>query len=145
MVQQYFQKQILHFLKIIDEDIIISRGHGYGRGRSGYYTSSQNNAIHKKHHVERRDKGKNVRESSFRNSEDSCYKCGSKGFWSRVCRTPEHLCKIYKAFLKEKEKEVNFTEHDDPMDDSTHLDVSDFTDDFADLSTHRDSMDTSDN
>ena len=40
---------------------------------------------------------------------------------------------------------MNFTEHDDPMDDSTHLDGSDFTNDFADLSTHRDSMDTGDN
>ena len=47
--------------------------------------------------------------------------------------------------MKGKENEVNFTEHDDPMDDSTHLDASDFTDDFADLSTHRDSMETGDN
>ena len=28
---------------------------------------------------------------------------------------------------------MNFTEHDDPIDDSTHLDASDFTDDFVDL------------
>ena len=55
-----------------------------------------------------------------------------------MCRTLEHLCKLYKASLKGKEKEVNFTKHDDPMDDSTHLDTSDFTDDFADLSIHRD-------
>jgi len=54
---------------------------------------------------------------------------------SRVYRSPEHLCKLYKAFLKEKEKEVNFTEHYDPIDDSTHLDTSDFTDDFADKNT----------
>jgi len=40
---------------------------------------------------------------------------------------------------------VNFTKHDDLMDDSTHLDASDFTDDFADLSTYHDSMDTGDN
>ena len=40
---------------------------------------------------------------------------------------------------------MNFTEHDDPMDDSTHLDASDFTDDFDDLSTHRDFMNTGDN
>ena len=36
---------------------------------------------------------------------------------------------------------MNFTEHDDPMNDSTHLDASDFTD----LSTDHDSMDTGDN
>ena len=62
-----------------------------------------------------------------------------------MCRTPEHLCELYKASLKGKEKKVNFTEHDDPMDDSTHLDASDFTNDFVDLLTHRDSMDTGDN
>jgi len=101
--------------------------------------------IHKKHHVERHDKRKDVHEGSLQNPEDSSYKCGSKGHWSRVCRTLEQLCKLYKASLKGKEKEVNFTKHEDHMDDSTHLDASDFTDDFADLSTHRDSMDTGDN
>ena len=41
------------------------RGGDRGRGRSGFYNPSQNNAIHKKHHVERRDKGKDVRKSSL--------------------------------------------------------------------------------
>ena len=40
---------------------------------------------------------------------------------------------------------MNFTEHEDPIDDLTHLDVLDFTIDFGDLSTHRDFMDTGDN
>ena len=57
----------------------------------------------------------------------------------------EHLCKLYKTSLKGKEKEVNFTEHDDPMDDSTHLDASDFTDDLTNFSTHLDYMNTGDN
>ena len=91
--------------------------------------------------MKRHDKRKDVRESSLRNPKDSCYKCGSKGHWSRVCRTPEHLCKLYKASLKGKEKEVDFTEHDDPMDDSTHLDASDFTEDFVDLPNHHDTGD----
>ena len=52
---------------------------------------------------------------------------------------------LYKASLKEKEKEVNFTKHDDRIDYSTHLDASDFTDDFADFLTHHDSMDIGDN
>ena len=47
--------------------------------------------------------------------------------------------------MKGKEKKVNFTEHDDSMDDLTYLDPSDFTDDFADLSTYRDFMNTGDN
>jgi len=44
--------------------------------------------------------------------------------------------------LKGKEKKVNFIECADPMNDSTQLGASDFTDDFADFSTHRDFMDT---
>ena len=62
-----------------------------------------------------------------------------------MCRILEHLCKLYKAYLKGKEKKVNFIEHDDSMDDSTYLNASDFTDNFVDLSTHCDSMDTGDN
>ena len=55
------------------------RGRDRGCGRSGYYNPSQNNVIHKKHHVERHDKGKDVRESSLQNPKDSYYKCSSKG------------------------------------------------------------------
>ena len=58
-----------------------SRGRGRGRGRSDFYNPSQNNVIHKKHHVERHDKRKDIRESSLQNPKDSCYKCGSKGNW----------------------------------------------------------------
>ena len=101
--------------------------------------------IHKKHHVKRHDKEKDVCENSLRNHEDSYYKCDFKRHWSRVCRAPELFYKFYKASLKEKGKEVNFTKHHDPMDDSTHLDVSDFTDDFTDHSIHCDSIDTGDN
>ena len=52
-----------------------------------------------------------------------------------MCRTPEYLCKLYKASLKEKENEVNFTKHDDRMDNSTHLDASNFTDNFTNKNT----------
>ena len=61
-----------------------------------------------------------------------CFRCGSKGHWARVCRTPPHLCQLYKASLKGKENETNFNEHHTPINDTTHLDVSDFTDDFTD-------------
>jgi hypothetical protein len=104
------------------------RGHGRGRGRSGYYNPYKRNMSHsnKNHHTN------NVHENSSRNFEDFCYRCGEKGHWSRIYRVSERLCQLYKASLKGKGKEVNFTEHHDPLDDdSTHLDASDFTDDFA--------------
>ena len=34
--------------------------------------------------------------------------------------------------MKGKKKETNFNEHHTPVNDTTHLDVSDFTDDFTD-------------
>ena len=52
---------------------------------------------------------------------------------------------LYKVSLKGKEMKLNFTEHDDPMDDSTNLYASYFTNNFANLSTHHDSMDNDDN
>ena len=62
------------------------------------------------------------------NLKTVCFRCGSKGDWSRVCRTPPHLCQLYKASLKGKEKKINFNEHHTPVNDTTHLDVSNFTD-----------------
>ena len=123
-----FSKVNAAFSKNYRREYNHGRGRGRGRGRDHFYNPSQNHAIHKKYHVERHDKGKDVHESSLWNPKDSCCKCGSKGHWSRVCKTPEHLCKFYKASLKGKEKKVNFIEHVDPMDDS--------------ISTHRDFMDT---
>ena len=34
--------------------------------------------------------------------------------------------------MKDKEKEINFNEHNTPDNDTTHLNVSDFTDNFTD-------------
>ena len=50
--------------------------------------------------------------------------------WSRTCRTPKHLVKLYQTSLKKNGEnvETNFTEND-PENEchmDTHLDVSDF-------------------
>jgi hypothetical protein len=66
-----------------------------------------------------------------------------KGHWLRTCHTPKHLVDVYQASIKEKEREIemNFTSHSNPIDSpffldtlnregNTYLDISDFFEDF---------------
>ena len=115
------------------------RGRGRGHGRGQFFGRSRGNKynnIPQPLQTQPQKKLKSVivdvQERPQYKSETVCFRCGSKGHWSRVCRTPSHLCQLYKASLKGKEKETNFNEHHTPIDDTTHLDVSDFTDDFTD-------------
>uniref|UniRef100_A0A0D3DPD1 Serine/threonine-protein kinase BSK n=1 Tax=Brassica oleracea var. oleracea TaxID=109376 RepID=A0A0D3DPD1_BRAOL len=50
-------------------------------------------------------------------------RCECKGHWSRTCRTPPHLCKLYQESIKEKAKEVNLTEN---VEGTSYLESSDF-------------------
>lgn len=92
---------------------------GYGRGRGGHFKSS-----HSHQKWERKDeKGKGV--------SNVCYRCGGKGHWSRVCRTPKHLVELYQESLKKGKKiETNLVLEDGEGDfdsgDATHLEVADF-------------------
>ncbi|XP_051148674.1 uncharacterized protein LOC127263611 [Andrographis paniculata] len=56
-----------------------------------------------------------------RNHDYKCHKYGTKGHWSRVCRTPKHLADLYQALLKGKNMsaDVNLSEqnNDDAYDD----------------------------
>ncbi|XP_056685905.1 uncharacterized protein [Spinacia oleracea] len=98
---------------------------GYGRGHGGYYKSSH---FHQK--WDRKDgkseKGKGDIVTSV------CYRCGGKGHWSRVCRTPKHLVDLYQQSLKKKGKNVETNlvfedgEGDFDSGDTTHLEVADF-------------------
>ena len=68
---------------------------------------------------------------------DVCFRCGSKGHWARVCRTPKHLVELYRASTghisqekrgnqeQQKPAETNFIN----INDDAHLDVSDFIND----------------
>ena len=128
---------MLRSLKLRDGDKNRGHGRGRGRGRTDHYNPSQNDVIQKKCH----DKREDVDANCSQNLENSCYRCGTKGHWSKICQTPEHLCKLYKASLKEKEKEVNFNELHDPINGSTYLDLSDFTYDFTDKTINDNQID----
>jgi len=66
-----------------------------------------------------------VQEGPSRNNDDLCYRRRKKGHWSKTCRTPEYLCKRYKASVEGKEKELNFNEIE-PKDNTTCLEAADF-------------------
>ncbi|XP_048600359.1 uncharacterized protein LOC125593419 [Brassica napus] len=68
-------------------------------------------------------KGKETEEDTTKKSETVCYRCGCKGHWSRTCRTPPHLCKLYQESIKGKAKEVNLTEN---VEGTSYLESSDF-------------------
>ncbi|PIN12610.1 hypothetical protein CDL12_14783 [Handroanthus impetiginosus] len=123
------------------------RGGSHGRGRNNYHYRSGNN--YNSHHQkwinnDEKEKDKGGQSNPSRDKENICYRCGMKGHWSRTCRTPKYLVKLYQDFIKGKNAETNFTHHnnnsnydveanfaykDDDfknLDDITHLDVADF-------------------
>ncbi|XP_056694867.1 uncharacterized protein [Spinacia oleracea] len=98
---------------------------GYGRGRGCY--SKISHSLQKWDRKDGKgDKGKSENVTSV------CYRCGGKGHWSRVCRTPKHLVNLYQESLKKKGKNVETNlvfedgEGDFDSGDTTHLEVADF-------------------
>ena len=61
----------------------------------------------------------------FKVSEETCYRCGMEGNWSRTYRTTKHLVDMYQVSLKDKGKmvETNFA-------DENRLNLSYFDMDF---------------
>lgn len=109
------------------------RGRRFNRGRG----RSFNPQSRKSYTWVRPDQSSKGKESQGRNAqkrESICYRCGSKGHWAHVCRTPEHLCKLYKESQKGKGKEVNLTEH---FEGTSYLEASDFIND-VDETAHAD-------
>ncbi|KAK9734901.1 hypothetical protein RND81_04G170600, partial [Saponaria officinalis] len=91
------------------------RGRGFGghsRGRGGYFKKTHSH-LHE-------------------NVISKCYRCGVKGHWSRVYRTPKHLVDLYLQSMKQKRKNVETNmmiedvEGDFDSGDATHLEVADF-------------------
>ncbi|XP_058748642.1 uncharacterized protein LOC131621621 [Vicia villosa] len=92
-----------------------------GRGHMNNYRSPK----YDQNNWNRKGKGKYIQEGPSRNYEDICYRCGKKGHWSKVCRTPEHLCKRPMAYVEEKGKEVNFNEIE-LRNNNTYFETADF-------------------
>lgn len=101
------------------------RGHGHGRvhginhGRNNQQSYQQQGNKFKRHKANESNKSKKKHEESY-------FRCGMKGHWTRTCRISKHLVDLYQRSIKGKEKlETNFVDYDGPVD-VTHLDVSDF-------------------
>jgi len=117
------------------------RGGKRGRGRknswtrenSSYFPSNYANKNATQNHKKGTQNEENQRK---KNNGDICFRCGTKGHWSRICRTPKHLVDLYKTSQKQKENQVeaNFFEPINPtISDGSQMnfdfDVSDFLED----------------
>ncbi|XP_075112871.1 uncharacterized protein LOC142182537 [Nicotiana tabacum] len=76
------------------------RGHGHKRGRG----RGRNNYRHYGGNKLENNKGSQINHSKGKAS--MCHRCGMRGHWARICRTPEHFVKLYQASLKKKENNV---------------------------------------
>uniref|UniRef100_A0A1S4BBX6 CCHC-type domain-containing protein n=1 Tax=Nicotiana tabacum TaxID=4097 RepID=A0A1S4BBX6_TOBAC len=72
------------------------RGQGHGRGRNNY-----------RHHGENKwENNKDPQNNPLKGRVNICHRCGMKGHWARVCRTPDHFVKLYQASNKRKDNNV---------------------------------------
>ncbi|XP_074304379.1 uncharacterized protein LOC141639092 [Silene latifolia] len=110
------------------------RGRGRGRG-IGKYGKGRGGSFNKTHSHQKWDRkdGKSEKDKN-ENMTNICHRCGGKGHWTRLCRTPNHLVDLYQLSLKQKGKNVEtnllFEDVDGDFDfdfgGATHLEVDDF-------------------
>ena len=96
-------------------------GRGRGHGRNYEYHAYDNNPSNSQKrkasfHPQKRKRSmekdeENIQSKSSKIQEETCYKCGIKGHWSRTCCMTKHLVDLYQAYLKDEGKnvEMNFT------------------------------------
>ena len=102
-----------------------TRGRGRGRGqkRDNYHHPQRD-------HEQKQGKDKVIKHDAgtSQKSENTCYRCGSTGHWSRTCRTPAHLCQLYQDSIKGKGNEANLIDNVE----FTKLNDDDFCNDLED-------------
>jgi hypothetical protein len=57
--------------------------------------------------MRRKDDKKRPQQKPYGLQEQTCYKCGVWGHWSKICRSPKHIVDAYKA--KKNKAEAHFT------------------------------------
>ncbi|XP_059664121.1 uncharacterized protein LOC132309878 [Cornus florida] len=129
----------------------------YGRGRNHSYYREGCQSLHSRNqrstpYPQKRDynemkqvKGNDVAQPS-KAHDNTYYQCGMTGHWQSICHTPKHLIELYQVSMKKKgkQKEMNFIDHDEPVDITnlemnfinhdepagiTNLNISDFFED----------------
>ncbi|XP_044478235.1 uncharacterized protein LOC123205349 [Mangifera indica] len=110
-----------------------NRGRRRGPGRNKFRSKGGHNR--KSFHFQRtrdeakHDKGK-MMQNKPQNHENKCYRCGSKGHWSRTCRTLRHLVDLYQTSIKNADQKIesNCVKNPDPVD-LANFDLSEFLQD----------------
>jgi hypothetical protein len=84
---------------------------GRGHDRNNVWRREDHNCKLNDNNVGIYKKKKNS--SSFKKSENSCYRCDMINHSSHTCRTPKHLVELYQTSIKKKGKKVetNFIEN----------------------------------
>ena len=112
-------------------EVNIVDNHKHNRGGRGRNNERGHGRGHRQYLRPKNTHQKNGRDNEqAQNAEHACYKCGGKGHWIHICRTPKHLVKLYqKSRLK---SEVHLVEKSYPgretihAEDTTQLDINDF-------------------
>ncbi|XP_019163567.1 PREDICTED: uncharacterized protein LOC109159912 [Ipomoea nil] len=102
------------------------RGRGRGRGpsRGGKHGSNKN---HNSRNKQRQPKNQEQPRSSNNHSwqQQTCYRCGCTGHWSRTCRNPKHLVEAYQQIIKRDKTRPKDESHHVALPEANALDDAD--------------------